>query len=81
MQRALRSVCGVLTLILVSAPLAAQTEGDPTNRDGVQQRFRASGLRTGEAFPDVSIYDADGKPFRTGDLKGRYTVLVTGCLT
>jgi cytochrome oxidase Cu insertion factor (SCO1/SenC/PrrC family) len=35
----------------------------------------------GSAVDDVEIFDEAGKPFSTGGLKGRYTVLVFGCLT
>jgi cytochrome oxidase Cu insertion factor (SCO1/SenC/PrrC family) len=35
----------------------------------------------GELLPDVTVYDPDGKEFKTTDLRGHYTVLTFGCLT
>ena len=47
----------------------------------VVREFEKSAPAVGAQFPDFAIYDADGKPFRTASFRGRYTVLVTGCLT
>ena len=38
-------------------------------------------LRPGDLFPEVDVYNADGKAFNTKSLKGKYTVIVNGCLT
>lgn len=35
----------------------------------------------GEQLPDINVVDAAGKPISTSDLRGKYTVLVFGCLT
>jgi cytochrome oxidase Cu insertion factor (SCO1/SenC/PrrC family) len=32
-------------------------------------------------MPEVTVFDADGKPFETASLKGKYSVVVFGCLT
>lgn len=40
-----------------------------------------SGLKSGDALPDLTGYDSNGKEFRLRGLKGHYTVLVFGCLT
>ncbi len=47
----------------------------------LQARFEATGLKPGSPFPEVQIYDEEGKPFNTRSLKGKYTVVVNGCLT
>jgi len=47
----------------------------------LKARFEATGLKPGVPFPEVSIYDEEGKPFDTRSLKGKYTVIVNGCLT
>lgn len=52
-----------------------------TLRDGAARRFEANGLNVGDPFPAVDVFDAAGQPFNTSRLKGRYTVLVSGCLT
>ena len=52
------------------------------NRSGAEQPwFNETGLKIGDAFPEISVFDAQGKPFNTRNLKGHYTVLVNGCLT
>ena len=35
----------------------------------------------GTMLPDVTAYDEQGDEFSTASLRGRYTVLVFGCLT
>lgn len=40
-----------------------------------------AGLRLGQPMPDLTIHDDKGGPFRMADVKGRYTVIVFGCLT
>ena len=42
---------------------------------------QGQGVQTGDPLPDVTLYDADGKQFKLGRLKGQYSVLVFGCLT
>ena len=41
----------------------------------------AAGLTVGQQLPDITVHDAAGKPFRMADLKGKYSVIVFGCLT
>jgi cytochrome oxidase Cu insertion factor (SCO1/SenC/PrrC family) len=72
-------VCLALCLIASVGP--AQDESPENPREAVRRQFLASGLEVGSQFPDIQIHDAEGKPFRTGDLRGNYSVLVTGCLT
>jgi cytochrome oxidase Cu insertion factor (SCO1/SenC/PrrC family) len=50
-------------------------------RDQVNNRFASRSPQIGQPLPDVSAYDADGKPFKLSSLKGQYTVMVFGCLT
>ena len=35
----------------------------------------------GDPLPDLTVYTADGKEFKTSDLRGHYTVIDFGCLT
>ncbi len=42
---------------------------------------RTSGLEIGQTLPELTILDADGQPFPLARLRGRYSVLVFGCLT
>jgi len=54
-------------------------DGSPGAR--MRRRFKESGPAVGDQLPDLSAYDADGKTFRLRSVKGKYTVLVFGCLT
>ena len=54
--------------------------GGPGGRGGVS-RLDASGLKVGSPMPEVTVFDEDGKPFETASLKGKYSVVVFGCLT
>jgi cytochrome oxidase Cu insertion factor (SCO1/SenC/PrrC family) len=49
--------------------------------DNVVRMFEQSAPQVGTPFPGISIFDESGKPFHTSALRGRWTVLVSGCLT
>ena len=80
--------------MLTISPILAQQQQSRGNR-GVQRAgskgggpgtqgsdgLKAAGLQVGQRLPDITVYDADGKPFRMADLKGQYSVIVFGCLT
>lgn len=67
---------------LGSAQTAEQPRRGQLDTDGhVGKWFDASGLKAGDTFPAVEVYDEKGKPFNTRSLKGQYTVVVNGCLT
>lgn len=72
-------VCSALCTSAALSLAQDRVREDP--REAVRRQFRESGLEVGSPFPDVQIHDAAGKPFRTDELRGNYTVLVTGCLT
>ncbi len=74
-------LAAALPLVSGAGRLQAQVANEESPRAEVRRQFLGSGLRPGDAFPDLEIHAADGKPFRTADLKGSVTVLVTGCLT
>jgi len=48
---------------------------------GPRANFERTAPKVGEALPDASGYDAEGKEFKLSRLKGSYAVLVFGCLT
>ncbi len=48
---------------------------------GPRANFERTAPKVGEALPDASGYDAEGKEFKLSRLKGSYSVLVFGCLT
>ena len=35
----------------------------------------------GDALPDVTVYDVNGREVKTSSLRGHYVVLTFGCLT
>lgn len=58
----------------VFGPVSAQ----PSKED---PEFLKKSPTIGEALPDLTVYSADGKEFKTSSLRGHYTVLSFGCLT
>ncbi len=46
-----------------------------------EQEFMTAPPRVGDPLPSVTVYAANGQPFETSRLRGRYTVLTFGCLT
>jgi len=66
---------------LLLEPTMAQPPAAESMRARLQQRFDSTSPDVGEPLPDVTVFDADGKPFALRRLKDHYTVLVFGCLT
>ena len=66
--------------LLFPALCPAQRKRPGGRGGGLSSNF-ARGPAVGEKLPDLTVYDANGKPFRLSRLKGSYTVLVFGCLT
>ena len=70
------------TITLGNTQTAEQPRRGQLDTDGhVGAWFDASGLKAGDPFPSVAVFDESGKPFNTRSLKGQYTVVVNGCLT
>lgn len=69
-------------LLFAAAPLVlAQLPQPGSAGDNVVRQFEASAPAPGAPFPALSIFDETGKAYHTSALKGRWTVLVSGCLT
>lgn len=64
----------VLLTGVLSAPASAQ--GGKEDPEWVKQA-----PTIGDAFPDLTVYTADGKEFKTSSIRGHYTVIDFGCLT
>ncbi|MCP5118430.1 MAG: hypothetical protein GY953_47065, partial [bacterium] len=64
-----------------SAEVEKKEEKPLTAAQKMEKRFNEFPLKVGDPFPEVDIYDADGNAFNTKSLKGKYTVIVNGCLT
>ena len=67
------SLLAALALAVATGPALAQMKEDP---DWVKQA-----PTIGDNLPDLIVYSADGKEFKTSSLHGHYTVLDFGCLT
>ena len=63
----------VLMIGLFAGPVTAQGKEDP---EWVKQS-----PTIGDPLPDLTVYTADGKEFKTSSLRGHYTVIDFGCLT
>lgn len=70
------------SITAANAQSAEQPRRGQLDADGhVRAWFEASGLKVGDPFPSIEVYDEKGKPFNTKSLKGQYTVVINGCLT
>jgi cytochrome oxidase Cu insertion factor (SCO1/SenC/PrrC family) len=74
MRSSFRWLLSVMAAGLLTGPVSAQ--GGKEDPNWVKQS-----PAVGEAFPDLTVYSADGKEFRTSSLRGHYTVIDFGCLT
>jgi hypothetical protein len=59
----------------------AARDANTQRQGGPRANFERTAPKVGEALPDASGYDAEGKEFKLSRLKGSYAVLVFGCLT
>lgn len=73
-----RAILCAVALGLAALPAEAWAQKKRRTRD---EQFVHAPPAAGDALPQLTVYTPDGKPFDTADLRGRYTVLVFGCLT
>ena len=59
----------------------ATTAQAQNQRGGMPSMLREGSPQIGETIPDVMIYDNQGNPISIHSLKGKYKVIVFGCLT
>lgn len=64
-----------------SAERPRSQPGSESPRDQVNRGFESKAPGVGEPLPEVAVVDADGREFQLRSLRGKYTVLVFGCLT
>ena len=72
----MRNAC--LLSVLVTGLLIGPASAQPSKED---PEFLKKSPTIGESMPDLTVYSADGKEFKTSTLRGHYTVLSFGCLT
>lgn len=86
MKRVTPSVLLVVLTLLQAGDTFAQRPGQ-TRRGGGgpgtpgSATLERTGLKVGQQMPDVTIYDENGEKFPLSRVKGKYAVLVFGCLT
>ena len=49
--------------------------------DQYEKKFAARDPKLGQTMPDASAFDENGNPFELNQTRGKYTVIVFGCLT
>ena len=67
------------TSTVLAATLALAVTGSALAQ--MPRMFGEDAPKVGDALPDVSVYTDTGDSLRMSALKGKYTVLVFGCLT
>ena len=75
----MRLVVAAMTIgcvLAMGSPLDAQRRGRNNS-----PAFERSSPAVGDLLPEVTAYDADGKPFSLRSIKDNYSVIVFGCLT
>jgi len=93
----LATYLSVVILLAGTCCLSAQESKRPESRDRgasgrsanransamsmLQRQFEQRSPALGSQLPDVSVFDDEGKPLHVRDLRGKYTVIVFGCLT
>ena len=71
------AVIGIsLIVALLPALASAQQRKKASEEDFVKEK-----PAVGDPFPDLVVYDPDGKEVKTSSFRGHYTVLTFGCLT
>ncbi|MEZ6138069.1 MAG: hypothetical protein R3C53_24565 [Pirellulaceae bacterium] len=84
----MKLLCLIATVLVLTAdrvqaqqlrqPDGPQSSGPQSAGSGSLERM---GLAVGKRLPNLTIFDVSGDEFRIADLKGRYSVIVFGCLT
>lgn len=66
-------------LALSAAALPAAALAQPPRKN--EADFAKEKPAVGEALPDLTVYDPDGKEVKLSSLRGSHVVLTFGCLT
>ena len=59
----------------------AQQQSQQEWTERYDARFLKQDPQVGATMPEVSAFDSEGKPFQLSSTRGKYTVIVFGCLT
>lgn len=81
-RRQLVSHVAAASMLALSSVALAQPGGNGEGRrPQLPKLLRDDAPKVGDALPDVQMFTDTGDEFRTSLLKGKYTVIVFGCLT
>jgi len=74
------------SILMAQAPDRATNRGDAPSgmrsaMSMLQRQFDQRAPAIGSELPDLSVSDGDGNPLKVRDLRGKFTVIVFGCLT
>ena len=69
----------LIGIVLLGAALPKLGLSQERRRD--EAAFVKERPAVGDALPDVTVYDVNGKEVTTSSLRGQYIVLTFGCLT
>ena len=69
----------LIGIVLLGAALPKLGLSQERRRD--EAAFVKERPAVGDALPDVTVYDVNGKEVKTSSLRGQYIVLTFGCLT
>jgi len=67
-----------ITLLVAFLPASAWAQ---PRKKASEEDFVKEKPAVGDSFPDLVVYDPDGKEVKTTSFRGHYTVLTFGCLT
>ena len=79
MMNAKQSICLVVALLVSLAGSFANAQ-QPEFESSYNERFLKRNNLIGQK-PGIELLDAQGRPFSFARAKGKYTVVVFGCLT
>src|SRR3569623_1914184 len=71
----------LLCLIAIVLAVSAMEAQAQQRVQELEEEFLETKPLIGDPLPEVTVYTSDGKPFKTADLRGHFTVLTFGCLT
>lgn len=75
------AACCVLTTSVLAQPVRQDVGQVVEFADQYNERYLRQEPPVGETLPNVKLFDAEGNPFELASTRGKYTVLVFGCLT
>ena len=77
-----KTLLSILALFCLCCGTAfGQPQSDKEWTAKYDARFLKQDPQVGTTIPDVAAFDGNGKPFQLSSTRGKYTVIVFGCLT